>query len=128
MVKEKKKVKEEVKNEAKLTDIPGIGPGTVAKLDSAGIYDLMGLAVMGPSDLSELAGLGQAVARKAIQAARDMMSLGFSDGLEFDNKRKDLHHITTGSENLDTLLGGKGVESRAITEAYGAFGDRKSVV
>jgi len=43
-------VEDEVKPEAKLTDIPGIGPGIATKLESAGIYDLMGLAVMGPSD------------------------------------------------------------------------------
>ena len=119
-------VEEEIKEEAKLTDIPGIGPGIAAKLESAGIYDLMGLAVMGPSDLADLAGVGQAVARKAIQAARGMMELGFTDGVAFDKKRKDIHYITTGSENLDNLLGGKGLESKAITEAYGAFGSGKT--
>ena len=117
---------EEAKKEAKLTDIPGIGPGIATKLESAGIYDLMGLAVMSPSDLADLAGVGQAVARKAIQAARGMMELGFSDGAEFDRKRKDIHYITTGSENFNELLGGKGLESKAITEAYGAFGSGKT--
>jgi DNA repair protein RadA len=114
------------KAEPKLTDLPGIGPGIAAKLDAAGIYDLMGLAVMGPSDLAELAGVGNAVARKAIQAARNMMNLGFTDGMEFDKKRKDIRYITTGSDNFNDLLGGKGVESRAITEAYGAFGSGKT--
>jgi len=122
----KKEEAEETKKEAKLTDIPGIGPGIATKLESAGIYDLMGLAVMSPSDLAELAGVGQAVARKAIQAARGMMELGFSDGAEFDRKRKDIHYITTGSENFNELLGGKGLESKAITEAYGAFGSGKT--
>lgn len=125
--KEVKAEKEEKKEEEhKLTDIPGIGPGIVAKLDAAGVYDLMGIAVMSPTDLSELAGIGQAVARKAIQAARSMMKLGFIDAAEFDRKRKDIHYITTGSENLDNLLGGRGIESRAMTEAYGAYGSGKS--
>lgn len=123
--KEVKKDKED-EEEPKLTDIPGIGPGTVTKLEAAGVYDLMGVAVMSPTDLSELAGLGQAVARKAIQAARNLMKLGFTDAVEFDRKRKDVHYITTGSENLNNLLGGKGVESKAITEAYGAFGSGKT--
>ena len=69
--------------EPKITDIPGIGPGIAAKLEAAGVYDLMGLAVMSPSALSELAGVGEGVARKAIQAARSMMKLGFVDGIEF---------------------------------------------
>ncbi|MEK6858704.1 MAG: DNA repair and recombination protein RadA [Nanoarchaeota archaeon] len=112
--------------ERKLTDLPGIGPGIATKLESAGIYDLMGLAVMGPSALAEVAGVGEGVARKAIQAARGMLNLGFIDGSEFERRRKDVHYITTGSKNFDALLGGKGVESRAITEAYGAFGSGKT--
>src|SRR3989338_2932852 len=79
-----KSEKTEKNTEAKLTDIPGIGPGIAAKLEAAGIYDLMGLAVMSPPALSELAGVGEAVARKAIQAARGMMKLGFIDGMEVD--------------------------------------------
>jgi DNA repair protein RadA len=116
----------EEKVEAGLTDIPGIGPGIAAKLEAAGVYDLMGLAVMSPSALSELAGIGEAVARKAIQAARSMMKLGFSDGLEFAKKREDVMTITTGSKNLDGLLGGRGIETKALTEAYGAFGSGKT--
>lgn len=112
--------------ERKLTDLPGIGPGIATKLEAAGIYDLMGLAVMGPSALAEVAGVGEGVARKAIQAARGMLNLGFIDGGEFERRRKDVHYITTGSKNFDALLGGKGVESRAITEAYGAFGSGKT--
>ena len=113
-------------DEKKLTDLPGIGPGIAAKLESAGIYDLMGLAVMGPSTLADVAGVGEGVARKAIQAARGMLNLGFIDGSEFEKRRKDVHYITTGSKNFDGLLGGRGVESRAITEAYGAFGSGKT--
>lgn len=124
--KSKKKKKEAEVEEKKLTDVPGIGPGAAAKLEAAGIYDLMGLAVMGISDLADMAGMGEAVARKAIQAARQMMNLGFSDGLEFAEKRKEVCYITTGSKNLDNLLGGRGLETKAITEAFGAFGSGKT--
>ena len=123
---EKKKKKVLEGGETKISDLPGIGPGTVQKLEDAGIYDLMGVAVMSPADLSELAGMGEAVARKAIQAARKMMSLGFQDGMEFAEKRKEIANITTGSKNLDGLLGGKGIETKAITEAFGAYGSGKS--
>jgi len=122
----KEEEKEKGDKELGLTDLPGIGPGIAAKLESAGIYDLMGLAVMSPSDLAETAGVGAAVARKAIQAARQMMQLGFMSGDEFDKKRQDVHYITTGSKALNDLLGGKGIESKAITEAYGAFGSGKT--
>jgi DNA repair protein RadA len=122
----KKKKKKEEKEEVKITDIPGIGPGTAAKLEAAGIYDLMGLAVLGPSELAELAGLGEAAARKAIQAARKMMDLGFSDAFEYAEKRKEIGYITTGSKNVDNLLGGRGIETKSLTEAYGAFGSGKT--
>ncbi len=118
---------EETPKEKKLTDVPGIGPGIAAKLEAAGVYDLMGLAVMSPPALSDMAGVGEAVARKAIQAARNMMRLGFMDGMEFAKKREDVLYITTGSQELNNLLGGKGVETKAITEAYGAYGSGKCV-
>ncbi len=122
----KDKESKEEKKETKISDLPGVGPGTVQKLEDAGIYDLMGVAVMGPKELAELAGMGEAVARKAIQAARKLMNLGFQDGMEFSEKRKEVLNITTGSKNLDILLGGKGLETKAITECYGAFGSGKS--
>jgi len=125
--KEVKEDNESVSDEGKgLADIPGIGPAAIAKLEAAGIYDLMGIATLTPPLLSETAGLGESVARKAIQAARGMMDLGFMDASEYENKRKDINFISTGSSNLNNLLGGKGVESKSITEVFGAFGSGKT--
>jgi DNA repair protein RadA len=128
MKKEAEKIKKAIggKSEPKITDLPGIGPTSAKKLEDAGIFDLMGLAVMSPSQLAEMAGVGDAVARKAIQASRKMMDLGFTDGMEFAKRRQEVRHITTGSENLDNLLGGRGIETRAITEAFGAYGSGKT--
>src|SRR3989304_3633273 len=124
----KEAVSDESNKEQKLTDLPGVGPAVAAKLESAGIYDLMSIAVMPPSDLSEIAGVSPAVARKVIQAARKMLDLGFMEGTEYAKKRENVLHITTGSKNFDALLGGRGIESRAITEAFGAFGSGKTQV
>jgi len=121
-----KEKEETTEGEKGLTDVPGIGPGIAAKLEAAGVYDLMGLAVMSPPALSEMAGIGEAVARKAIQAARSMMNLGFMSGDEYAKKREDVLYITTGSQNFNELLGGKGVETRSMTECYGAFGSGKT--
>lgn len=123
---EEKKVEDG--KEPQLTDLPGIGPAVAAKIEAAGIYDLMSLAVMSPATLGDIAGVGPAVARKAIQAARNMLNLGFTDGAEYAKKRENIIYITTGSKNLDGLLGGKGVEGRAITEAFGAYGSGKTQV
>jgi len=128
-----KKIKEAVSEskedkEPKLTDLPGIGPAVSSKLEAAGIYDLMSLAVMTPTDLSEAAGVSPAIARKAIQAARKMLDLGFVEGTEYAKKRESINYITTGSKNLDNLLGGRGVESRSITEVFGAYGSGKTQI
>jgi DNA repair protein RadA len=132
MVEEEKEIKKKAgkkkdeQKEMKLSDLPGVGPAAVEKLEAAGIYDLMGIAVLGPKELSEMAGLGEAAARKAIQAARKMMDLGFQDGLEFAEKREEVLHITTGSKEFDNLLGGRGIETKAITEAFGGYGSGKT--
>ena len=125
-IKEIKKKVSKKSSEPTLSDIPGIGPAAIAKLEAAGVYDLMGVATLTPPGLSELSGLGESVARKAIQAARNMLDLGFMSGVEFDKKRADINYITTGSKNLDNLLGGRGVEGKAITEVFGAFGSGKT--
>jgi len=121
-----KEIKEGDDKEPKITDLPGIGPAVSAKLESAGVYDMMSLAVMGPAELSDAAGVSPAVARKAIQAARGMLDLGFQTGIDFAKKRESVFYITTGSKNLNELLGGRGVESRSITEAFGAYGSGKT--
>ncbi|MEK6895370.1 MAG: DNA repair and recombination protein RadA [Nanoarchaeota archaeon] len=125
-IEEIKKTKKKEGKEPELTDLPGIGPAVSAKLEGAGITDLMGLAVIGPNELSDISGISPAVARKAIQAARSLLDLGFVDGAEFAKRRENTLYITTGSKNFDELLGGRGIESRAITEAYGAFGSGKT--
>jgi DNA repair protein RadA len=118
---------EDVKNnEPQLTDLPGIGPAVAAKLESAGVYDLMTLAVMSPAVLSDTAGVSAGVARKAIQAARELLDLGFTDGITYAKKRSNVNYIKTGSKDFDELLGGRGLVSRAITEAFGAYGSGKT--
>ncbi len=124
---EKEFVREEGK-EYKLTDLPGIGPAVSSKLENAGIYDLMSLAVMSPNELSDVAGVSAGVARKAIKAARNMLDLGFTDGVEYARKRGNMIYIATGSKNFDELLGGKGIHSKAITETYGTYGSGKTQV
>lgn len=129
-IEEAKQIKEAVSDDKglKITDLPGVGPAVAAKMESAGIYDLMSIAVMTPTDLSEVSGVSPAVARKIIQAARKMLDLGFVDGEEYAKKRENVNHISTGSKSFDNLLGGNGLESRAITEAFGAFGSGKTQV
>ncbi|UZE94350.1 MAG: DNA repair and recombination protein RadA [Candidatus Pacearchaeota archaeon] len=111
----------------KLTDLPGIGQTTASKLESVGYGDLMSIAVMTPNDLSTVADITGASARKAIAAARKMLHLEFEDATEYLKKREEIFKISTGSKNLNALLGG-GIETRAITETFGAYGTGKSQI
>ena len=51
--KEEKKTKKKEDKELGLVDLPGIGPAVAAKLEGAGIFDLMSLAVSSPAVISD---------------------------------------------------------------------------
>ena len=51
--------------------------------------------------------------------------MGFTTASEFHSRRSELICLTTGSKQLDTLLGG-GVETGSITEVFGEFRTGKS--
>ncbi|HEV8358916.1 MAG TPA: DNA repair and recombination protein RadA [Candidatus Thermoplasmatota archaeon] len=108
--------------------LPGVGKATAEKLRDAGYTDYMALAVASPAELAELCELGEQSAIKIIQGAREKADVGgFVSGTEVWEKRQNLGRITTGSKNLDELIGG-GVESQAITEFFGEFGSGKSQI
>lgn len=108
-----------------IEDIPGVGSTTAKKLRSAGFEDPMGIATSNPTSLSEVCEIGENTARKIIQAARTHLKMDFISGLEMVEKMKTVEKLTTGSKEFNALLGG-GVETQAITEAYGAYGSGKS--
>ncbi len=109
-----------------IRDLPGIGAATAAKLKEAGYDDVETIAYALPGELAEAAGIGDATAIKAIAAARKALKMDFETGIEALHKREQVECITTGSKELDGLLGGRGVETQAITEAHGKFGSGKS--
>ncbi len=122
-------VPEQLKNkdEVKVTDLPGVGAATAEKLAEAGFDSLMALAVASPATVVEIAGVGEAPARKIINAARNSLDMGFESGIDLLDKRSSVLKISTGSKNVDEMLGG-GMESGAITECYGAYGSGKTSI
>ncbi|HVL49024.1 MAG TPA: DNA repair and recombination protein RadA [Candidatus Thermoplasmatota archaeon] len=116
------------KEDEDITNLPGVGPATADKLREAGYTDLMSIAVASPSDLSEAADLGEAVAVKIIQAARQAADVGgFETGDKIAERRETVGKLTTGAKALDELLGG-GIETQSITEFYGEFGSGKTQI
>ena len=71
-------------------------------------------------ELVNIKGINEAKIDKILEAAKKIENHGFITGSELAEKRKNIIRITTGSAVLDELLGG-GIESMAITEAFGEF-------
>ncbi|MBS3108074.1 DNA repair and recombination protein RadA [Candidatus Woesearchaeota archaeon] len=111
----------------KIEDLPGVGAATAEKLKEAGFDSLMSIAVASPGQLVEVAGVGEAVARKIINTARNNLDMGFESGEQLMERRKNILKITTGSKGFDALLDG-GFESGSISECFGEFGSSKSQI
>ncbi|MFH0884966.1 MAG: DNA repair and recombination protein RadA [Candidatus Micrarchaeota archaeon] len=120
--KEKDKKKKYYKD---LEDLPGVGEVTAEKLRATGYGEFSAIATANPHELAEAGGMGVESAKKAIEAAKSMVEIGFETADIVYERRKNIVRIKTGSQALDDLLGG-GVETMAITEMYGKFSSGKS--
>ncbi len=108
-----------------ISELPGVGRSTAAKLTEAGYSTLEAIAVASPQELSTAVGIPLATAQRIIRAAREALDLRLKTALELKRERASVRKITTGSKNLDALLGG-GVETRTITEFFGEYGTGKT--
>ena len=118
-------MKKEIKLSSELETLPGVGAATLEKLEQAGYRTLLSIAVATTSELMELTGMGSAPVKKLINAARGSVKMDFQTGEEYQEKRAQVKRISTGSKNFDKLMGG-GIETGAITEAFGEFGSGKT--
>ena len=116
-----------VKKQITIEELPGVGAATAEKLKLAGFDTMMAIAVASPAELVEVAGVGEAVARKIINTARSKLDMGFESGEDLMKRAERIERITTGSKELDRLLGG-GIETGTITEAHGAYSSGKSQI
>jgi len=111
-----------------IESLPGVGEATAEKLREAGYGTIESLAVVTVDELCEVAEIGESQAKKIIAAAKKAADIGnFITADQVLERRKTVGWITTGSKQLDTLLGG-GVETRAVTETFGEFGSGKSQI
>ncbi len=117
--------------ELELTSLPGVGPATKQKLNDAGINTILDLATAGPSEIAESldvdivkgVDLNNKARKKLVELGR--LEPDFVSASDLLVKRKKIDRVTTGTKNLDDLLGG-GIETWAISEFYGEFGSGKT--
>lgn len=65
-------------------------------------------------------GFSDAKVEKLLTEAAKFVPMGFLSATEFHSKRAEIVFLTSGSRELDKLLGG-GIETGSITEVFGEF-------
>ncbi|TLS28534.1 hypothetical protein PpBr36_00403 [Pyricularia pennisetigena] len=77
--------------------------------------------------LEQIKGISEQKAGKILAEASKLVPMGFTTATEMHQRRSELISITTGSKNLDTMLGG-GIETGSVTELFGEFRTGKSQI
>ncbi len=107
--------------------LKGVASTTVNKLLKAGYTTIKAVAMTPAREIADLAGMGSDTAVKVCRLARMHVDPGFVPALEVLEMRQHMVKCTTGSAELDRILGG-GVETGAITELIGEFGSGKTQI
>ena len=107
--------------------LKGVASTTVNKLLKAGFTTVQAVAMTPAREIADLAGMGSDTAVKVCRLARMHVDPGFVPALEVLEMRQHMVKCTTGSQELDRILGG-GVETGAITELIGEFGSGKTQI
>nr|XP_032521596.1 DNA repair protein RAD51 homolog 1-like [Danaus plexippus plexippus] len=98
----------------------GITSGDIKKLEEAGYHTVESVAYAPKKWLITIKGISEAKADKILSEASKLVPMGFTTATEFHQKRAEIIQLTTGSKELDRLLGG-GIETGSITEIFGEF-------
>ncbi|KAJ3037229.1 recombinase rad51 [Rhizophlyctis rosea] len=98
----------------------GISSGDIQKLSTAGYHTVESIAFTPKKALLLIKGISEAKADKILAEAAKLVPLGFTTATEFHQRRAEIINISTGSKELDKLLGG-GIETGSITELFGEF-------
>lgn len=103
----------------------GITNNDIKKLKAAGFNTVESIAYTLKKNLLLVKGISEIKAEKIAGEATKLVPIGFTTASKFHERRSELICLTTGSKQLDTLLGG-GIETGSITEVFGEFRTGKS--
>ncbi len=110
---------------ADLSQVKGINARQIKLLQDNGISTAEALAMSPGSIVAEIDGLGDKTAKKLIWNARN--ALGMTDFVSAETIDENVEYITTGSSELNTILGG-GFQTGKLTEVYGPFKSGKTAL
>ncbi|KAH8308219.1 hypothetical protein KR059_008451 [Drosophila kikkawai] len=97
-----------------------ITPKDIRLLQQASLHTVEAVANATKKQLMAIPGLGGGKVEQIITEANKLVPLGFLSARTFHQMRADVVQLTTGSKELDKLLGG-GIETGSITEIFGEF-------
>ena len=98
----------------------GIKAKTVETLSKAGFYTVESVVYTPRRALEAIKGLSEQEVTKCLEAAAKLVELGFTTAKEYAVQRSSMLKLTTGSGELDKILGG-GMETGSMTELFGEF-------
>ena len=129
---EEEELKEEEQEEIEFHQIDllrdhGMNQNDIQKLIDAGFMSVEAVFYTTKKNLCQIKGLSEIKVDKILNICNEILSTGFQPSNIFLEKRKRLVRITTGSKELDNLLGG-GFESNSITEIFGEFRTGKTQI
>eukprot|EP01036_Dinobryon_divergens_P025927 gene25927-34522_t len=100
----------------------GVNRNDIAKLKTAGFNTIEAIAHATLRKLLEVKGISEQKAQKIKEIIKttEIVKIGFQTATTRLSAMKDMIFISTGSNDLDTLLGG-GIETGSLTEIFGEF-------
>ena len=106
--------------QVQILEADGIKANVIKILVENGFHTVESVAYTPRKALEALRGMTEQVLDKLYAAANKHVDMGFTTASEILSMRKTLAKMSTGSTELDKILGG-GVETGAITELFGEF-------
>lgn len=96
-------------------------------MEEAGFHTIESIAFTPKKNLVSIKGMSEAKVEKLLAESFKLVPMGFTTATEFHMKRSEIIQLTTGSTELDKLLGG-GIETGSITEIFGEFRTGKTQI
>lgn len=97
------------------------------KLVEAGFHTIEAIAFTPKKTILTVKGISEAKADKILTEAARLVPMGFTTATDFHQRRQEIVYISSGSKELDKLLGG-GFETGSITELFGEFRTGKTQI
>ena len=105
----------------------GISATDVKKLIAGGFHTVQSLIMTPKKNIIQVKGISDQKCEKILDAATKLFPTGFSSAAAYQEVRKKVIKVSTGSKELDKLLGG-GIESNSLTEIFGEFRTGKTQI